>query len=195
MRGPVAERQPEQAEDGGVETRLAARLADREPQALEDVYARFGRVTFGFLLKTLGDRATAEDVQQQVYLEVWQRAPTYDPERGRMLNWVMMIARSRAIDQLRRRVPEPVGGPGEPAFERDVATQVDEVDQLVERYRIAGLLDGLPREESRFLRMRFYDDLSQAEIAERTGVPLGTVKMRMTRALGRLRDRLEAEER
>ena len=69
-----------------------ARLADREPDALADVYERFGRVTFGFLLKTLGDRATAEDVHQQVYLEVWQRAPTYDPARSRFLNWVMTIA-------------------------------------------------------------------------------------------------------
>ena len=175
------------------EAKLAARLADREPDALADVYERFGRVTFGFLLKTLGDRATAEDVHQQVYLEVWQRAPTYDPARSRFLSWVMTIARSRAIDQLRRRIPEPVGGSGEPAFERDPDAAVDEVDRLIERYRVAGLLAGLPREERALLRMRFYDDLSQTQIAERTGMPLGTVKMRMTRALGRLRERLEEE--
>ena len=123
------------------EAKLAARLADREPDALADVYERFGRVTFGFLLKTLGDRATAEDVHQQVYLEVWQRAPTYDPARSRFLNWVMTIARSRAIDQLRRRIPEPVGGSGEPAFEREPDAAVDEVDRLIERYRVAGLKD------------------------------------------------------
>jgi RNA polymerase sigma-70 factor, ECF subfamily len=195
IRVPVTERQPEQAQNGGFDAGLAARLADRDPAALTEVYGRFARVTFGFLLKTLGDRATAEDVQQQVYLEVWQRAPTYDPERGGMLTWVMTIARSRAIDQLRRRIPEPVGGAGEPAFEPDPEARVDEVERLVERYRIAALLDGLPREESRMLRMRFYDDLSQTEIASRTGIPLGTVKMRMTQALGRLRERLEEEER
>ena len=105
----------------------------------------------------------------------------------------MTIARSRAIDQLRRRIPEPVGGSGEPAFERDPDAAVDEVDRLIERYRVAGLLAGLPREERALLRMRFYDDLSQTQIAERTGIPLGTVKMRMTRALGRLRERLEEE--
>ena len=120
-------------------------------------------------------------------------APTYDPGRGTLLTWVMTIARSRAIDQLRRRVPEPVGGSSEASFEPNPEVAVDEVERLVERYRVAGLLAGLPREERELLRLRFYDDLTQTEIADRTGIPLGTVKMKMVRALGRLRERLEEE--
>jgi RNA polymerase sigma-70 factor (ECF subfamily) len=183
-------REPQPASD---ETRIANRIAERDPAALEEIYARYGRIVFAFLLRTLRDRQISEDVQQQVFLEVWQRAPAYDAARGRLLNWVMTIARSRAIDQLRRRVPEPVGDSSAPVFMRRPEAEVDEIDVLVERYRVSGLLAGLPQEERRLLRMRFYDDLSQTEIAERTGIPLGTVKMRMVDALGRLRERLEEE--
>jgi RNA polymerase sigma-70 factor (ECF subfamily) len=189
----VAEAREERDTDGGGDAALAARLADSDPDALAEAYERFGRITFGFLVKTLGDRQTAEDVQQQVFLEVWQRAAQYDPARGGLLNWVMTIARSRAIDQLRRRIPEPVGGAEQAQFDRGAEGAVDEVDRLVERYRVAGLLSGLPREEHRLLRMRFYDELSQSEIADATGIPLGTVKLRMTSALGRLRALLEEE--
>lgn len=179
--------------DTGEEAALAAGLRAREPEALRAAYERFGGVTFGFLVRTLGDRQLAEDVQQQVFLEVWQRAPTFDRDRGRLLSWVMMIARSRAIDQLRRRVPEPVGDPGEGSLEAGVHAEPDEVETLVERYRVASLLSGLPAEERRLLKMRFFGDLTQREIAERTGIPLGTVKMKMVRALERLRQRIEAE--
>jgi RNA polymerase sigma-70 factor, ECF subfamily len=183
---------PEPVADG--ESALAARLAERDPEAVREVYERHGPMVFGFLLKTLGNRPTAEDVQQQVFLEVWQRGPTFDPARGSLLTWVMTIARSRAIDQLRRRVPEPVGGSDEPVFERDPDDRVDDVERLIERYRAASLLAQLPNEERRLLRMRFYDDLSQSQIAERTGLPLGTVKMRMARAFVRLRELMEEDE-
>ena len=89
------------------ERRLAKRLARRDPDALRELYALHGRDTFGFLVGCCGDRAAAEDVQQQVFLEAWQRADRYDPERGGLLGWLLTIARSRAIDHLRRRVPEP----------------------------------------------------------------------------------------
>jgi RNA polymerase sigma-70 factor, ECF subfamily len=100
----------------------------------------------------------------------------------------MTIARSRAIDHLRRRVPEPAGTLA--TAERGSAT-VDEVEELIEQWRVAGLLERLHPDESMVLRMRFYDELTQSEIAERTGIPLGTVKMRMVSGLRRLRELLE----
>jgi RNA polymerase sigma-70 factor (ECF subfamily) len=124
----------------------------------------------------------------QVFLEVWQRAATYDSARAGLLTWILVIARSRAIDHLRRRVPEPIGT--EPRDEQAIG---DETAELADRWRVAGLLASLPPEESKILRMRFYDELTQVEIAKRTGMPLGTVKMRMVTALGRLRDLLEEE--
>ena len=128
---------------------------------------------------------------QQVFLEVWQRGPDYDPRRGSPLAWVMAIARSRAIDHLRRRIPEP----RDPAGAPDERPHGDfELDELLERWRLAALLGALPAQEADVLRRRFYEGRSQAEIAADTGVPLGTVKSRMVAGLARLREALDREE-
>lgn len=170
--------------------RLADGLHRRDPAALEALHAECGRTVLGFLVRTLRDRGAAEDVFQQVFLEAWQRGPTYDPERAAPLTWVMTIARSRAIDHLRRRVPEPSGAVA--TLEPDPAA---DVDALAEQWRMAGLLARLPAEEADVLRRRFYAGATQREIAAATGMPLGTVKLRMVQALARLRDLIEAEER
>jgi RNA polymerase sigma-70 factor (ECF subfamily) len=180
------------SEDG--EDRLGERLRSGDEAALREVYERYGRVAFGYLLKALGDRAAAEDVQQQVFFEVWRRAPSFDPARGTLLTWVMTIARSRAIDQLRRRVPEPVE-PETAASAADAGAPggEDEVERLTEHWRMRGLLDRLPESESDLLRLRFYGGFSQSEIAAREDVPLGTVKTRMFSGLRRLREMIEEE--
>ncbi len=152
---------------------------------------------FAYLIQALGDRSAAEDVRQQVFAEIWQRAGSYDPERAGLLTWVLMMARSRAIDHMRRRrrTPEP-REPARVASLADARTaRVSPTDMVIERWRVAHLLKQIPREEAELLRMRFYEDLSQTEIAGRTEIPLGTVKMRMTRALTRLRDLIDEEER
>jgi len=174
------------------ERRLALRLQSGDPAALTELYDRCGSTTFGYLVRVLGDRATAEDVQQQVFTEVWRRGPEYDPQRAGLLAWVMTIARSRAIDHLRKRIPEPADPHG-PEVLHDGA-QASEDERLLDRWRIADYLGRLPDEERELLRMRFYGELTQAEIAETTGIPLGTIKTRMVRGLVRLRDMLEAEE-
>lgn len=173
------------------ERRLAGRLARRDPAALEALYREYGRTTFGYLVRALGDRGLAEDVQQQVFLEAWQRADQYDLRRAGLLTWLMTITRSRAIDQLRRRVPEP-HDPSSPVVVLERDTEAEAVlDQRLEQWRVAGLLERLPEQEAVLLRMRFYDGLSQSEIAQSTGVALGTVKSRMVSALEALREMLE----
>jgi RNA polymerase sigma-70 factor, ECF subfamily len=164
---------------------LAERLAAGDGDALRDAYERFGGSTFGFLLKVLGDRPTAEDVQQQVYMEVWRAASSYDPDRGGLLAWIMGIARNRAIDQMRRRIPVPSG---DVIADRAEADGIDEPEVLAERWRMTGLLRRLHPEEREILRLRFYEDLTQREIASHMKMPLGTVKMRMVGGLGRLRE-------
>lgn len=188
--GPVVADDGRRVEPDRDEQRLATRLAAREPSALEEAYERFGRTTFGFLLKALRDRASAEDVQQQVFLEVWQRAGQYDPARAGLLTWIMLIARSRAVDHMRRRVPEPQDPATSPALNEPVEPVVDE---LVEHWHMVHLLGQLPHEEADLLRRRFYGELNQREIASATGIPLGTVKMRMVSGLRRLRELMEAE--
>jgi RNA polymerase sigma-70 factor, ECF subfamily len=172
------------------ERELAARLHRQDPQALPELYERFGRHVFGFLHSALPDRASAEDVQQQVFLDAWRRSETYDVTRASPLTWLMMIARSRAIDHRRKRVPQPTEDLPDG---REAADPSADIDALVEVWRVAGLLAQLPPEEAALLRMRFYDDLPQSEIARRTGIPLGTVKMRMANGLRTLRDLVEDE--
>lgn len=176
------------------EARLAERLRERDPDALREVHERCARVTFGFLVKALGDRGAAEDVQQQVFLEVWRRSDRFDPERGRLLTWVMTITRSRAIDHQRRRVPEPID-PQAAATTGDVWSvgAEGEIEALAEQWRMRGLLDRLPASESELLRLRFYGELTQSEIAAREEIPLGTVKTRMFNGLQRLREMIDEE--
>ena len=151
---------------------------------MSEIYERHGSPTFGFLIRVLGNRSTAEDVLQQVFVEVWRRAGQYDPDRAPMLTWIMAIARSRAIDQMRRRIPVPSGD----LVAENGAVEIDTADVLAERWRFTGLLGRLHPEEREVLRLRFYEDLTQTEIADRMGMPLGTVKMRMVAGLGRLRE-------
>jgi RNA polymerase sigma-70 factor (ECF subfamily) len=173
------------------ERRIAARLRERDPEVLTELYARYGRLTFGFLLRALRDRGAAEDVQQQVFLEVWERGPTYDPRRSSPSTWIMTIARSRAIDHLRRRVPEP-RDPAGALSAADAQAAPSELDALHDAWWLAGALADLPEDEAEVLRLRFGDGLTQREIAARLGIPLGTVKTRMVRALERVRPTIEA---
>jgi RNA polymerase sigma-70 factor (ECF subfamily) len=172
---------------------LASRLAERDEVALGDVYALYSRPVFSFLLRFIGDRNAAEDVQQQVFLEVWQKARNFDPVRGSMLTWIMTIARSRALDHSRRRVPEP-HDPNSTAEMADTGPAGEtDIDRAVDDWHFSQLIDQLPNNEAELLRYRFHGELSQSEISEKTGVPLGTVKSRMVSALERLRTQMEVQ--
>ena len=175
---------------------LASRLAQRDEDALKEAYELYSRPVFSFLLRFTGDRPAAEDIQQQVFMEAWQKADRFDPDRGSMLSWLMTIARSRAIDQARRRVPEP----HDPTAAADLAGAGpsgndghDGIDEVIENWQFMQILGRLPSDEAELLRFRFQGELSQAEIADRTGIPLGTVKSRMVSALTRLKGMMEAE--
>jgi len=171
---------------------VAARLRERDPEVLAELHERYGRITFGFLLRALQDRGAAEDVQQQVFLEVWERGPTYDPRRSSPVTWIMTIARSRAIDHLRRRVPEP-RDPATAIEAADAQAATSELDALHDEWWLAAALADLPEDEAEVLRLRFADGLTQREIAAQLGIPLGTVKTRMVRALERVRPAVEGE--
>jgi RNA polymerase sigma-70 factor, ECF subfamily len=168
--------------------RLGDALRAGDDRALETFHARYGATVFGYLLHTLRERACAEDVFQQVMTEVWRRGHRYDPDRGSLATWALTIARSRAIDELRRRRPEPL----DPA-DLPESPAPSPHDAAIDRWRMAQLLSRLPSEERRLLELRFYGELSQTEIAGETGLALGTIKSRMVRGLERLRGLMDEE--
>lgn len=156
------------------------------------MYAEYGPPTLAALSVTLGDRSAAEDVFQQVLLEAWLRCATYDPARASLRTWLATIARSRAIDHLRRRIPEPLDPADTAGADRtcDREPAADVVDRMV----LDGLLARLSPGEAEVVRLHFHFGFSQSQIVSRTGVPLGTVKSRMKSALRRLREMMAEEE-
>ena len=176
------------------ELRIAAGLRRRDPDAVRALYAEYGPGALALLHDAIRDRGAAEDVYQQVLLEAWQRGRSFDPERASLRTWLATIARSRAIDHLRRRIPEPYDLSGTYADGRELSTASSEpVAQLVDRVMLEQLMERLTPEESQVVRLRWHVGLSQRQISAHTGVPLGTVKSRTASALRHLRVMLEEE--
>ena len=174
------------------ELRIAAGLRRQDPDAVRALYAEYGTGTLAVLHDAIHDRAAVEDVYQQVLLEAWQRGRSFDPARASLRTWLATIARSRAIDHLRRRVPEP-HDPSDGYDGRGYGGAWEPVAQLVDRMTLEQVLERIPPEEAQVIRLRWQLGLSQRQISAHTGLPLGTVKSRTASALRRLRGMLEEE--
>lgn len=167
------------------------RIANGDHSALGTLYDLHGRAVYTLALRIVGDPAEAEDVTQDVFLQVWRGAARYDKGRGAVAGWLLMMARSRAIDRIRARQARPIGSDsGEIAIARladGSAGQEAAVisGQAVERLKAA--LQELPNTMRAAIELAYYEGLTQSAIAERLGEPLGTVKTRMRTALQKLR--------
>jgi RNA polymerase sigma-70 factor (ECF subfamily) len=150
----------------------------------------YGPAALALLRDTIGDRCAVEDVFQQVMLEAWLRCPSYDPARASLRTWLGTIARSRAIDHLRRRVPEPYD-PTDPRH--DWVGDSESIAALVDRVTIEAMLRQLPPVEADVVRLQYHLGFSQRQVVAQTGVPLGTVKSRTANALRRMRTMLDEE--
>jgi RNA polymerase sigma-70 factor, ECF subfamily len=172
---------------------LLPRLQRREPQALAELYDRYGGMAFRLILRMVRDKATAEDLVQETFLRVWNRAGTFDSERGAVGPWLLAVARNRAIDYLRsRRLMESTVDLNEtenPALFGDVQANPLHFD-LARHVKRA--LDRLTPHQREAIEMAYFEGMSQTEIAERMGQPLGTVKTWMRRAIEEMRESLPA---
>jgi RNA polymerase sigma-70 factor, ECF subfamily len=164
----------------------------REEGALSELYDRYGRLVYSIGLNALGDPATAEEITQDVFLRVWDRAETYQAEQGKVVTWLARIARNRAIDLIRRRNVRPEANsvtwddlPLSNQASENNTEQVVELNQQQERVRWA--IAQLPTEQKQALALAYFQGLSHQEIADRLDQPLGTVKTRVRLAMQKLK--------
>lgn len=170
---------------------LLRSIADGDSDALRQLYERHNGMLFSLSLKTLGERADAEDVLQDTFIQVWKTAGSFDERRGKPLGWLIMLTRSRAIDRLRTRqtrarISETVAqkDPDAPALPAQQLA-ASETHVVVRR-----ALETLPTDQRSPIELAYFGGLTQTEIAQRLGEPLGTIKTRMRTGMIRLREQL-----
>lgn len=172
---------------------LIQMISRGEVEALEAIYDRYAGLSYSLALRVLGDREAAEEVVQDAFVALWRRSDTYNPMAGRVHSWLLRIVRNRAIDELRRQ-KSPVRnirsyGPDSETLQD--MSEVDAIGAMELRSVVGEALEGLPNNQREVVEMAYMKGLSQREISEYTGLPLGTVKTRTRLALGKLRKTLE----
>jgi RNA polymerase sigma-70 factor (ECF subfamily) len=178
---------------------LLQRIAARDTASLAELYDRHSRLLFGLILRIVRDRGDAEEILQEAFVRVWTRAGTYDARVGGPLPWIVRVARNCAIDRLRaRRVRATVaaGAIDVAAIEAaapDTGIQTPEAAVLdAERRRtLTDALAGLPAEQRQLIEAAFFEGYTHSELAQRFGLPLGTVKTRIRAGMIAMRHRLE----
>ena len=177
---------------------LLRRVARRDPEAVRALYRRYSRLVYGLAVRITGSTSDAEEVTQDVFLKVWEKAATYRADRGKVLTWLVQIARNRSVDMLRGqtargrrdlRLVHQLGTEG--ATSAPVAPREEELP--VSRERIREALETLSHPQRSALEMAFFQGLTHREISEKLGEPLGTIKTRIRDAMIRLRGLLSEE--
>jgi RNA polymerase sigma-70 factor (ECF subfamily) len=192
LRAVPAETAPEQ-EDAldPSDAELLARVGERDSAAFEILYGRYVRPVFSLALRRLGDRGHAEDAVQEAFAAIWRSASTYRPERGAAGGWLYTVARNAIVDRLRRNGPAYDGelpelasaepGPPEQAEDAEVS------------WRVHRALEELQPREREVIELAYWSGMSQSEVADFLGLPLGTVKTRTRSGLAHLATVLEGE--
>ena len=184
--------QPEKAQIDDVE--LLKAVARKDESAVAALYDRYRHVLFGLILRILNNREEAEDVLQEVFIQVWRRATDFDETRGRPFTWLVTLARSRAIDRLRSLAArERVAVAGSREETEEVSDAASDAFRSEQRGLVNSALDQLPEEQKHPLVLAYFEGLTQSEIAARLGAPLGTIKTRMRSGLTKLREVLSGK--
>lgn len=174
------------------EQAAVAAVAAGDADALAALYRSYGRLAYSVAYRISGDATVAEECTQDAFLALWKRAGDFDPSRGRVSTWLFAIARNQAITAVRRRTRQPP--PTADAPVQTVQAGSDELVLAAERAtRLAQAMAELPQPQLEAVQLAYFEGLTQAEIASRLGLPLGTVKGRLRLALERLRDLLAEE--
>jgi len=173
-----------QAPDHKDDAALIARMRAGDQSAMADLYDRYSGVVYGVALRVLANTTAAEDVVQEIFLQLWRNPQAFDADRGRLAPWLAVIARNRAIDHLRKRPPE------DDIDELPISTGVDLENDAAQKLaieKVRAVLAQLPQEQRKTLEMAYFEGMTHTEIAGKTGEPLGTVKTRIRTGLLALR--------
>ncbi|HEY6412725.1 MAG TPA: sigma-70 family RNA polymerase sigma factor [Edaphobacter sp.] len=177
---------PQSSQD---DTTLLALVKRGDEYAMASLFDRYSRVVYSVALRVLRDPASAEDILQEVFMQLWRNPDAFTATRGNLGGWLAVVSRNRSIDALRRKKPM------DPVNELTLASPYNlandaERNNMMEKAR--GVIVKLPAEQRKTLEMAFFDGLTHSEIAEMTGDPLGTVKTRIRSALTTLRKAFQA---
>ncbi len=164
-------------------------LARSDERALAELYDRFGGVAYRLAFRILRDEALAQDAVQEAFLAVWRSADSFLPERARPSTWVLTLVHRRAVDLVRREERRR-GEPLEPAMHAAGETTEEEASVRYHRRLVQEALKQLPADQREALELAYYAGLTQSEVAERLGQPLGTIKSRTFAGLSRMRELL-----
>ena len=181
---------PGSSDDARADIALLGRVIARDGRAIGELYDRHSRLLYALILRILRNRSEAEEVLQEVFVQVWTRADTYQVELGAPVAWLVRIARNRAIDQIRSnsvRARTAEATPLPPPVETPEARAVMSEQQRA----IARALDTLPVEQRELIEHAYFQGLTQSELAERFHLPLGTVKTRVRTGMMTLRRELQ----
>lgn len=172
------------------DAQLLERIGRGDRGAFELLYRRYVRAVFGLALRRLGDRDRAEEAVQETFASIWRSAKSYRRERGPGAPWLYAVARHAIVDRSRIRDDEPADIPDHPSADVGPAEQAE---RSFVAWRVHRALEELPEKERTVVELAYWGGLSQSEVSEFLGVPLGTVKTRTRSALGRLAELLEGE--
>lgn len=175
---------------------LLRRMAEGDEQALGTLYDRWHPMVHGVVARILRSREDVDDVVEEAFWQAWRQASRYETSRGAVQTWLLTIARSRALDRarsLQRRREEPLEGENGELLVQQVSNEGNpglDAEATERRALVVSALAELPAEQREALELGYFEGLSQSEIAERTGQPLGTIKTRMRLAMQKMRGRL-----
>jgi RNA polymerase sigma-70 factor, ECF subfamily len=182
-----------------VDREMLSRVGHGDQAAFSALYDRLSGPLYSLAFKMLGDASDAQDALQEVFVQIWSRAKTYDPEKSSVFSWAVLLTRSRTIDRLRardRRLRVVAGSAAdearfaEAADASTVESAADTVNKNDEAAHVRSLLNNLPEEQRQAIDLAFFGHLTHHEIAARLSQPLGTIKARIRRGLLKLREQI-----
>ncbi|RKD73238.1 RNA polymerase sigma-70 factor (ECF subfamily) [Sinobaca qinghaiensis] len=174
---------------------LYERIREQDKEALEILYTRYERLLYSFSYNMIKDKQAAEEVMQDVFFKLWRGkgAGTYTESRGKFSSWLLTITRNASIDHLRKKKMEIYEWEERDSVHEQMPSVEEEIENKEERTELQAVIHKLPDEQQRMICLFYFQGMSQSQIAEACGIPLGTVKGRLRLALKKLKDMVAVE--